>query len=163
MGWSSTSGMVQRLTRHWSRRPPASAPLPLSGAAHRQRSAPRSREEKPQGRLSRPGVPTTPGGCLSKRERWDRPPVPLGFPIVMTKPCTPDHISCMNKCSWEVAKNGYCWCTYCNAQRLTFCIGFPGASEFKEAVYREKCTALGGSPTVSGRFSGRGPKWCPHL
>ena len=50
-----------------------------------------------QGRLSRPGVPTTPGGCLSKRERWDRPPVPLGFPIVITKLCTLDHISCMNK------------------------------------------------------------------
>jgi len=27
------------LTRHWSRRPAASAPLPLLGAAHRQRSA----------------------------------------------------------------------------------------------------------------------------
>jgi len=29
----------RRLTPHWSRRPPASAALPLSGAAHRERSA----------------------------------------------------------------------------------------------------------------------------
>jgi len=77
---ASTRGLqgTPSRTKRWSRRPTAYASLQLSGAAHRQRWAPRARGGKTKRMLPRPAGPAPPG--RASLHGWEPYPTRDGAP-----------------------------------------------------------------------------------